>query len=169
MIVSHSPTQGSSSDWVLQWVCRCCGSSTYMQDIPALPAVSCSQCSTSASIVFNKPTGRTARFCLSLTTVTVPHLRPCSTDARQSDWFSHSPLTRFASLYGRVRWRPHSSRLWHSILALLSINFAIIRAYADHFHSWDCRPPATALLQSWQRGHLILCTSGCHPPLTSCR
>ena len=38
------PEKGFSTDWVLQWVCRSCGSSTSMQDIPALPAVSCSLC-----------------------------------------------------------------------------------------------------------------------------
>ena len=45
-MVSHSPIcPRFSSDWVLQWVCRSCGSSTSMQDIPALPAVSCPECS----------------------------------------------------------------------------------------------------------------------------
>ena len=62
----HPSAQGSSSDWVLQWVCRSCGSSTSMQDITALPAVSCSQCSTSAAIVFESSTGRIARFLASV-------------------------------------------------------------------------------------------------------
>ena len=53
----HRSAQGSFSDnWVLQWVYRSCGSSASMQDIPALPAVSCSQSSTSAAIVFDRPT-----------------------------------------------------------------------------------------------------------------
>ena len=36
----HPSAQGSSSAWVLQWVCRSC-ESTSMHDIPALPTVSC--------------------------------------------------------------------------------------------------------------------------------
>ena len=87
-----------------------------MQDIPALPAISCSQCSTSAAIVFDKPTGRVARFCLSC-----QHIVPHNVDSRPSltpvppvtvpqpindpsaDWFSHGPLSKFASLCGWVR------------------------------------------------------------------
>ena len=89
------------------------GSSTSMQDIPALPAVSCSQCSTSAAIVFDRPTGRIARFCLSCQLL-VPHdgdspppqtpvpptPAPPPDNDPPSDWFSHGPLTRFASLFG---------------------------------------------------------------------
>ena len=68
----HPSAQGSSSDRVLQWVCRSCGSSTSMQDIPVLPAVSCPQCSSSAAIVFDRPAGRVVRFCVSCQFV-VPH------------------------------------------------------------------------------------------------
>ena len=60
----HPSVQGSSSDWVLQWVCRSCGSSTSHQDIPALPAASCPQCSSSAAIVFDRPTGHIVRLCV---------------------------------------------------------------------------------------------------------
>ena len=42
------------------------------QDIPALPTVSCPQCSSSAAIVFDRPTGRVVRFCVSCQLV-VPH------------------------------------------------------------------------------------------------
>ena len=117
----HPSAQGSSSDWFLQWVCRFCGSSTSMQDIPALPAVSCSHCSTSAAIVFDRPTGRVARFCSCQYVVThdgeslppqtpvppVPDLPP--DNHPPLDWFSHGPLSRFASLYG---WERGDPLLW---------------------------------------------------------
>ena len=96
--------QGSSSDWVLQWVCRSCGSSTSMRDIPALPAVSCSQCSTSAAIVLTGPLDavRVSAFpenSKSLTTVAVPPQTsvpptpaPPPDNDPPSDWFSNGPL-----------------------------------------------------------------------------
>ena len=120
----HPSAQGSSSTWVPQWVCRSCGSSTSMEDIPTLPAVSCSQCSTSAVLVFDRPSGRVARFCLScqhmvphnggsppLHTPTPPEpaplvgvqsptpLVPAASDSPVT-WFSHGPLARFGTLYG---------------------------------------------------------------------
>ena len=115
----HPSAQGSSSDWVIQWVCRSCGSSTSMQDIPALPAVPCSQCSTSAAIVFDRTTGRVARFCLSCQLM-VPHDGDClppqtpvppapaspPDNDPPSDWFSHGPLSRFASLCDWGRGNP---------------------------------------------------------------
>ena len=105
----HPSAQGSSSAWVLQWVCHSCGSSTSMQDISALPAVSCPQCSSSAAM----PTGRVVRFCVSCQFV-VPHdgvspppqppvppaPAPPPNNDLQADWFSHGPLSRFPSLYG---------------------------------------------------------------------
>ena len=102
------------SAWVLQWV-RSCGSSTSMQDITALPAVSCPQCSSSAAIVFDRPTGRVVRFCVSCQLV-APHdgvcLPPQLPPARPpdneppADWFSHGPLSIFPSLYGWGRGDP---------------------------------------------------------------
>ena len=68
-MVSHSPFPKAPP---LQWVCHSCGSSTSVQDIPALLAVSCPQCSSSAAIVFDRPTGRVVRFCVSCQFV-VPH------------------------------------------------------------------------------------------------
>ena len=64
-----------------------------MQDIPALPAVTCSQCSTSAAIVFDRPTGRVARF----VPVRAPNNDP------PADSFSHGPLSKFAPLCGWER------------------------------------------------------------------
>ena len=58
--------EGGLTQGVLQWVCRSCGSSTSMQDISALPAVSCLQCSSSASIIFDTPIGRVVRFHLTM-------------------------------------------------------------------------------------------------------
>ena len=91
----HPSAQGSSSGLLLRWVCRSFGSSTSMQDIPALPAVSCFECSASAAIVINRPTGRTARFCLSCQFL-VPTPAPPPDNDPPSDWFSHGPLRRFA-------------------------------------------------------------------------
>ena len=111
----HPSAQGSSSDWVLQWVCRSCGSSTSMQDIPALSAVSCSQCSASAAIVSDRPTGRIARFYFSFQ-VTVPHdgdspppqtpvpptpALPPNNDP-PSEWFSYGPLSDEVSITVRL-------------------------------------------------------------------
>ena len=114
----HPSAQGSSSAWVLQWVCRSCGSSTSMQDIPVLPTVSCPQCSSSAAIVFDRPTGRVVRFCVSCQLV-VPHdsvgpppqppLPPANVppdNEPPADWFSHGPLSIFPSLYGWRRGDP---------------------------------------------------------------
>ena len=106
--------KGSSSDWLLQWVCRSCGSSTSMQDILALPAVSCPQCSSSAGIVFDRPTGRVVRFCVSCQLV-VPHdgvspapqrpvppaPAPPQDEDLPADWFSHGPLSRLLCGWGR--------------------------------------------------------------------
>ena len=50
----HPFAQGSSSAWVPQWVCRSYGSSASIQDIPDLPTVSCSRCSSSAAVVFQQ-------------------------------------------------------------------------------------------------------------------
>ena len=110
----HPSAQCSSSAWVLQWVCRSCGSSTSMQDIPALPTVSCPQCSSSAAIIFL--TGPLDALCvsafpvnsLSLTTVSAPPPQPPVPPAPAlppnneppADWFSHGPLSFFPSLYG---------------------------------------------------------------------
>ena len=107
----HPSAQGSSPAWVLQWVRRSGGSSTSMQDIPVLPAVSCPQCT------FTRP-----RFLLTRS----PSRRQQSALPPDNDppidWFSHGLLTRFPLLYG---WRrgDHSSRIWHSVLVLLSFNF----------------------------------------------
>ena len=99
----HPSAQGSSSDWVLQWVCRSCGSSTSMQDVP----------------IFDRPTGRVVRFCVSCQLV-VPHdcvspppqppvppapAPPCDNEP-PADWFSHGALSRFTSLYGWGRGDP---------------------------------------------------------------
>ena len=115
----HPFAQGSSSAWVPQWVCRSCGSSTSIQDIPALPTVSCPQCSSSAAIVFDRPAGRVVRFCVSCQLV-VPHdsvalppqppippapALPPNNDP-PVDWFSHGPLSSFPSLYGWGRGDP---------------------------------------------------------------
>ena len=119
----HPSAQSSSSDWVLQWVCRSCG-------------LGHSCLARSFEFTVDKPTGRAARFCLSCQ-LSVPHdgdslppqtpvsptpALPPDNDP-PSDWFAHGPLTRFASLHGLGAWRPYSSRLWHSVLALMSINF----------------------------------------------
>ena len=115
----HPSAQRSSSDWVLQWVCRSCGSSTSMQDIPALPAVSCPQYSSSVAIVFDRPTGRVVRFYVSCQLV-VPHdsvspppqlpvppaPAPPPDNEPPADWFSHCPLSRFPSLCGWGRGDP---------------------------------------------------------------
>ena len=125
----------------LQWVCRSCGSSTSIQDIPASPAVSCSQCSTSAGIVFDRPTGRVARFCLS-----------CQSP-NDNDWFSHGPLSRFASLHGLGRGNPAhpgsgtQSWLFYPLILLWL-------AVAESRMGVDRHQPTTALLQSWESGHL---------------
>ena len=86
--------QGSSSDWVLQQVCRSCGSSTSMQDIPALPAVSCSLC-WSPTMVTVLPQ-----------TPVPPVPAPPPDNDPPTDWFSHGPLTRFASQCGWARGDP---------------------------------------------------------------
>ena len=139
-LTTHPPAQGSSSDWVLQWVCRSCGSSTSMQNIPALPPVSCSQCSTSAAIVFDRPTGRIVRFCVSCQLV-VPHdgdslpprtpvppapALPPDNDP-PSDWFSHGPSTRFPSLYrwGRGDPTPGSGTQSWLFCPLISLGLAL--------------------------------------------
>ena len=77
------------------------------------------RCSSSAAIVFDRPTGRVARFCVSCQLV-VPHdgvspppqppvppvpVPPPDNDL-QADWFSHGPLSRFPSPYGWGRGDP---------------------------------------------------------------
>ena len=59
----HPSTDGATS-WVPQWVCRSCGASTSLLDIPPLDAVSCSLCSAASAIVFDRPSGRAVRFCV---------------------------------------------------------------------------------------------------------
>ena len=98
----HPSAQGSSSAWVLQWVCRSCESSTSMQDIPVLPAVSCPECSSSAAIVFDRPTGRVVLRFLSTRRPSrrCQSLFPPAPPLLPLDWFSHGPLSRFPSLNG---------------------------------------------------------------------
>ena len=89
------------------------------QKIPDLPTVSCSRCSSSAAIVFDRPTGRFVRFCVSCQLV-VPHdsvalppqppipptpALPPNNDP-PVDWFSHGPLSSFPSLCGWGRGDP---------------------------------------------------------------
>ena len=132
----HPCTHGATS-WVPQWICRSCGASTSLLDIPPLDAASCSLCSTSSAVVFDRPSGRTVRFCVPCQRV-VPHdssvvntvvsSPPSSVDP--PDWFSHGPLSCFDSLHG-----------W-GVLALLPI---------DLFGSHPCRiQPWNSSLLHWQ-------------------
>ena len=93
----HPSTDGATS-WVPQWVCRSCGASTSLLDIPLLDAASCSVCST--AIVFDRPSGRAVRFCVPCQRVVshdssvanpVASSPPSSVDP--PDWFSHGPLS----------------------------------------------------------------------------
>ena len=155
----HPSAQDSSSDWVLQRVCRSCGSSTSMQDIPVLPAVSCPQCSSSAAIVFDRPTGRVVRFCVSCQLV-VPH-----------DGVSPPPQppvevpitlrlgTGLALMKSRMGVPPFSTGYREQVPSEQSQFWTahalpIIRACADHFYSVDRCQPEAALLQSWPSGRL---------------
>ena len=149
---------------------------------PALPPVPCSQCSTSAATVFDRPTGLIARFSLSCQHE-VPHdgdslppqtpvpPAPALPTTTQQVAGSRTVLWRgFASLYGWGRGNPthpgsgtqlalaesrmgvppcstgdreqvasEESQFW------TAHTLNIIRAYADHFHSLDCRQPAASL------------------------
>ena len=101
-----------------------------------MPEVSCSQCSTSTAIVFDRPTGRVARFCLSCQLM-VPH--DGATESRMVSL--PIPLVTVIRFLEQFQfWSGHA--------------LPIIRAYADHFHSLDRCQHAATLLQSWQGGHL---------------
>ena len=96
----HPSAQGSSSAWVLQWVCRSCGSSpARVLNVPPLLG----SCLTSPL----------TRYCVSSQS---PNDDP-------ADWFSHGPLSRFASLHGLGRGNPAPPGFWQPVLALPSIDF----------------------------------------------
>ena len=107
------PSNDGATSWVPQWVCRSCGASTSLLDIPPLDAASCSLCSTASAIVFDRPSGRAVRFCVPCQRVVshdssvanpVASSPPSSVDP--PDWFSHGPLSCFDSLYGWGSSRP---------------------------------------------------------------
>ena len=143
-MVSYSPVCPRLVCLVLQWVCHSCGSSITVRDIPALPTVSCPQCSSSVAIVFDKPTGRVVRFCVSCQLV-VPsrQCRPAtsashstgacsSTQQWSSCWLVLARSSFQVSISLRLgTWWPHSSRVWHSILALFCLLISLGLALAE--------------------------------------
>ena len=113
--------QGRSSEWTPQWICRSCGCSTSMDDIPTMDMVSCPTCSSAPGVVFDRPTGRAVRFCVpcrrevNLSSPSHPPLphdppppphdsspapQPSATPPPTRNWFTHGPLSRFSPLYG---------------------------------------------------------------------
>ena len=99
----------------LQWVCRSCGSSTSMQDILASPRF---------HVLFVGPNDGGSPSSNSCST------GACSSTRQKTDWFSHGPLTRFASLCGWARGDPTTPcNATQSCLALhcpsISLGFAL--------------------------------------------
>ena len=123
--MERSPLQPTAqgevlSRWTPQWICRSCGCSTSMDDIPTMDMVSCPSCS-APGVVFNRPTGGAVRFCVpcrrevNLSSPSHPPLphdppplphdsspapQPSATPPPTRDWFTHGPLSRFSPLYG---------------------------------------------------------------------
>ena len=105
------------------------------------PTVSFPQCSSSAAVVFDRPTGRVVRFFVSCQLV-VPHDSvspppqppvppapvPPPDNEPLADWLSHGPLSRFPSLYGWGRGDPtppgSGTQSWLSCL-LISLGLAL--------------------------------------------
>ena len=164
----HPSTQGATS-WVPQWVCRSCGASTSLLDIPPLDAASCYLCSTSSAIVFDRPSGRAVRFCVPCLRV-VPHdssvanrvVSSPPSSADPPDWFLHGPLSCFDSLYGWGSSRPSppgsGTQSW-LFCPLISLGLAVAESNRGipPYSTGSCEqvPPEQSLFCSTNAPHII--------------
>ena len=165
----HPSSSHGATSWVPQWVCRSCGASTSLLDIPPLDAASCSLCSTASAIVFDRPSARAVRFCVPCQRV-VPHdstvANPVASSPPSSvdppDWFSHGPLSCFDSLYGWGSSRPSppgsGTQSW-LFCPLVSLGLALaesnrgIPPYSTG--SREQVPPDQSLFWSTHASHII--------------
>ena len=152
------PSSPGATSWVPQWVCRSCGASTSLFDIPPLDAASCPLCSTSSAIVFDRPSGRAVRFCVPCQRVVSSP--PSTSDA--PDWFSHGPLSNFESLYGWGSSRPSppgsGTQSW-LFCPLISLGLALAESNRGvppySTGNRDQVPPEQSLFWSTHAPHII--------------
>ena len=123
--------QGRSSEWTPQWICRSCGCSSSMDDIPTMDIVSCPTCSSAPGVVFDRPTGRAVRFCVPCrreVTTSTPRFLPCSPAIRHSTsdtQLVHPRSPQQIQPIVRMGISPsHAAGKWLAILAFLPFDLA---------------------------------------------